>query len=276
MNSIRSRVLAVLETLAIFGLAILLFYQISDIEEIHAWETEVVKQPLVEYGVLLLFILIAVSMLKHDLRQFGFTLHPLKYQLSIFAVCFLPVFALSILLNWVTWQRWPGSALICLVEIGLLGLTARLLRTRPDSPELPLSPLLLLFPVIFIPTTANTAGQGLIHLAGAYLLIAPAEEALFRGFIQSRLNEAFGRAYYTWGIRWGWGLPASALLFGLWHIVLNPLNPASGPQALWTVFAGLIFGIVREKSGSIAAPALLHGVLNYGPQALLFDLISGM
>lgn len=276
MNSIRSRVLAVVETLAIFGLAILLFYQIGDIEEIHTWETEVVKKPLVEYGALLLFILIAVSMLKHDLRQFGFTFQPFKYQLSIFAVCFLPVFALSLLLNWVIWQHWLGSALICLVEIGLLVLTARLLRARPDLPELPLSPWLLLFPVLLIPTAASSAGQALINLAGVYLLIAPAEEALFRGFIQSRLNEAFGKSYCTWGIHWGWGLPVSALLFSVWHIALNPLNPASGPQALWTFFAGLIFGIVREKSGSITAPALLHGVLNYGPQALLFDLISGM
>lgn len=32
----------------------------------------------------------------------------------------------------------------------------------------------------------------------------------------------------------------------------------------WTIFSGLVFGFVREKSGGILAPTLLHGL----PQAI--------
>ena len=32
----------------------------------------------------------------------------------------------------------------------------------------------------------------------------------------------------------------------------------------WTIFSGLVMGFVREKSGSVFAPALLHGI----PQAI--------
>jgi hypothetical protein len=31
--------------------------------------------------------------------------------------------------------------------------------------------------------------------------------------------------------------------------------------------------MVREKSDGVIAPALLHGVINYGPQAALFYLL---
>jgi membrane protease YdiL (CAAX protease family) len=44
------------------------------------------------------------------------------------------------------------------------------------------------------------------------------------------------------------------------------------PHVLWTMFAGLIFGFVREKSEGIIAPVILHGIMNYGPQAILFYL----
>ena len=62
-------------------------------------------------------------------------------------------------------------------------------------------------------------------------------------------------------------------MFGLWHYALNPASASAGPQALWTVFAGPIFGAVREKSGSVFAPALLHGVLNYNPFQLIMAFI---
>jgi membrane protease YdiL (CAAX protease family) len=38
--------------------------------------------------------------------------------------------------------------------------------------------------------------------------------------------------------------------------------------------AGLIFGLAREKSEGILAPTILHGIMNYGPQAALFDLFA--
>jgi membrane protease YdiL (CAAX protease family) len=106
----------------------------------------------------------------------------------------------------------------------------------------------------------------------AYLVIAPVEELLFRGYIQSRLNRAFGRPYRTGGIAWGWGLILTALLFGVWHVAV-PLKPPIWPHALWTLFSGLLFGYLRERSDGIITPSLLHGVMNYGPQALIYELL---
>jgi membrane protease YdiL (CAAX protease family) len=88
-------------------------------------------------------------------------------------------------------------------------------------------------------------------------LVALGEEVLFRGYIQSRLNEAWRQPHDLWGVRWRWGTIITALLFGLWH-VLNPWNPLSGasalawPWGLWTFFLGLILAMyesAREPCG---------------------------
>jgi membrane protease YdiL (CAAX protease family) len=90
------------------------------------------------------------------------------------------------------------------------------------------------------------------------------EEILFRGYFQSRLNEGFGRPFDAGGIRFGVGLVAISLLFGFAH-VLNPFNPFLGHSALdWeagliALQTGLFYGLVREKTGSILAPAVIHG-----------------
>lgn len=89
------------------------------------------------------------------------------------------------------------------------------------------------------------------------------EEVLYRGYYQSRLNAAFGRPLNVGGVRVGLGLIATSLLFGLGHL-LNPFNPFQGSSALdWGAAAvalqtGLFYGILREKTGSILAPALVH------------------
>jgi hypothetical protein len=91
------------------------------------------------------------------------------------------------------------------------------------------------------------------------------EEFLFRGYIQSRLNAAFGSPFQFFGVNWGWGIVIMSLLFGLMHF-LNLGTLAIGNWQLepwwgfWTFFGGLVFGFVREKTSSIAAPTILHGL----------------
>jgi membrane protease YdiL (CAAX protease family) len=101
------------------------------------------------------------------------------------------------------------------------------------------------------------------------LFLGPGEEFLFRGYIQSRLNAAFGRPFSFWGVPWGWGLVIASLLFGFMHI-LNPFNPFHIWWGVWTVFGGLSAGYIREKTGSILPPAILHGL----PQAIASLMIG--
>jgi membrane protease YdiL (CAAX protease family) len=94
----------------------------------------------------------------------------------------------------------------------------------------------------------------------AMLFVGLGEELLFRGYIQTRVTQAFGRPRQVLGVQCGWGLIVAALLFGLSH-VFSPSNPFHMAWGLWTFAFGLVCGYLREKSGNIVASAVAHGVL---------------
>jgi membrane protease YdiL (CAAX protease family) len=66
-------------------------------------------------------------------------------------------------------------------------------------------------------------------------------------------------------VGFGWGLLVTALLFGVFRVLNLPelyagrLDPAWGAGVAAGAW-GLFFGYLREWSGSIVAPALVHGV----------------
>jgi membrane protease YdiL (CAAX protease family) len=94
-----------------------------------------------------------------------------------------------------------------------------------------------------------------------------------RGYFQSRLNQAFGRPLRLFGIQFGAGLIIASLLFGLWHAD-NTYDPAIGLASLswgWAIrssVAGLLFGVIREKTGTLVAPGTAHGLEDAVGQAL--------
>jgi membrane protease YdiL (CAAX protease family) len=104
------------------------------------------------------------------------------------------------------------------------------------------------------------------------------EEFVFRGYYQSRLNQAFGRPFCLFGIQFGVGLFIASLLFGLLH-AFNGYDPAVGfasfdwGWALWTAVGGLFFGVIREKTGTLLAPGIAHGLPDAvgEPMRLLFN-----
>lgn len=99
------------------------------------------------------------------------------------------------------------------------------------------------------------------------------EEFVWRGYLQSRLNQAFGRSYRLWGVQFGPGLIAASLLFGLTH-AFNTYDPAAGKfelawgWALFTTFSGLFFGFIREKTNSLLASSIAHGLPDAVGEAL--------
>src|SRR5205823_5646512 len=93
------------------------------------------------------------------------------------------------------------------------------------------------------------------------------EEIFFRGYIQSRLNQAFGRPFRLLGTQFGLGLLVSSALFGFIH-ALNTVDYFGGRWdfAWWwwpPAFAsGLFYGCLREKTGSVLAGGVHHGLVD--------------
>jgi len=104
------------------------------------------------------------------------------------------------------------------------------------------------------------------------------EEVFHRGYIQSRLNEPFGRPLRFLGVQFGVGLLVSSLLFGFLH-ALNSAGYFQGRFtfawgfAVATACLGLLYGSLRESTGSVLAWAVTHAVVDMMVQVPV--LISG-
>jgi membrane protease YdiL (CAAX protease family) len=91
------------------------------------------------------------------------------------------------------------------------------------------------------------------------------EEVFYRGYIQSRVDVAFGRQWRVLGFKFGVGLIVSSLLFGLVH-ALNTVDYFHGrfdfgwSMGLQSVVVGVFYGLVRSKTGSVVPGAIMHGL----------------
>lgn len=108
-----------------------------------------------------------------------------------------------------------------------------------------------------------------------FVFVGFAEELFFRGYVQSRLNEVFTRKYGgILGVKYQWSqgtLITGVFLFGLPHL-LTGVNPFTGYMRIspalvgitgLACFLGVVFGILREKTGGVILPAVLHGFIDY-------------
>ncbi len=97
------------------------------------------------------------------------------------------------------------------------------------------------------------------------LVVALPEEALFRGYFQTRLQDLFSTRIRLLGVTLS--LPAlviQALLFALLHFFV-----AFDPGRLTVFFPGLVFGWMRSLRGGIGAAIWFHALCN-----LLSEILS--
>lgn len=148
---------------------------------------------------------------------------------------------------------WGGVAVTCVALVFALGLA------------LPLTRRAFLDARHRAGARATILGAALVVPLGTVVF----EEVAFRGVLWGLLEVAHGAV-------WATGL--SAVLFGLWHVLpavdgarqnaptgrvarADLVRRVAGTVA-FTALAGLVFGMLRDLSGSLLAPALLHWGVN--------------
>lgn len=115
--------------------------------------------------------------------------------------------------------------------------------------------LLNLVPGSVIEDAATNDPTLLLGLAAlSVLLVAPAEEFLFRGVVQGRLRRAFGPVA---------AIAGASLLFGSLHLAnytgaLAPIVAAS----LLIASVGAVFGVLYERTDNLVVPIIAHAVYN--------------
>jgi len=104
----------------------------------------------------------------------------------------------------------------------------------------------------------------LLPLVGFHLMRAGLpEEIFFRGYVQGALarRQSFGRG--TGSLGNVQAIAGASALFALTHVAFlaSPFSLYAAGRLL-TFFPGLLFGLLREKTGSIYASALFHALCN--------------
>jgi membrane protease YdiL (CAAX protease family) len=230
------------------------------------WQRRITVWPVAEYLAVVAISLLWLWWTDADVADYGLCWTGIRQQLEATVRCGIP-FSVFALLSFVNWGRF--SVLVSMAAgIAALFLFGYALRKRSAPAVVTVPYMMFVFSIHGI-TSAATG------VAFCLLLLGPAEEVLFRGIIQSRLNLGFGRPYEFFGARWGWGAVITSLLFGLMHVLSVPAllgghwypNWWAGPV---TFCFALPFAYLRERTGGVVAPALLHGF----PQAITFAIRS--
>ena len=226
---------------------------------------------LLVYGLPVVVGLIFIVLSKRDFHSYGLTFRYLDVDLAFVSVWIIPSFLIFIPLKTdsgiysigALTDSLPGVIIEAFMLVAAAVLLKRISKGGGSATRSILAATIVGVFVVLIAVPALFQADVrwpvvLLSFMSSFVFVGPCEEILFRGFIQSRLNEAFGRPYRLLGINWGVGLIIASLLFGLLHISRGYIDVAT------CVALGFVLGLAREKTGTIIAPAILHGAMDFG------------
>lgn len=87
-------------------------------------------------------------------------------------------------------------------------------------------------------------------------VVALPEEFFYRGYLQARLKAAWPRGARVFGVTVGPAFLLTALLFALGHLAVFQVS------RLAVFFPALLFGYLRERTGTVLGCTLLHAIFN--------------
>lgn len=272
--STRTKILTTLEILTVFVIFVVLRITLAPTRVVQ-WELRNL-----EWTFTLMILFVAVTALvilltRRKWSEYGVSGANWQTNLDIGMKAFLVSF-IPLGLGWAGAERLGldplqigGGAYIALLEIaGIAVLLWVLNRQKPvqnGRRNLITILVLLLIPIVAAFAMGRLSVVVISTVIWQFVFSGFGEEFTFRGYFQSRLNQAFGRPLKLFGVQFGIGLIVSSLLFGFWH-AFNTYDPAVGISsfawgwALSTFWGGLFFGVIREKTGTLLAPGLAHGL----------------
>jgi membrane protease YdiL (CAAX protease family) len=98
---------------------------------------------------------------------------------------------------------------------------------------------------------------------GQLVVIALPEEAFYRGYLQSRLDDAWAPRVRIFGAQVGPALFVASAIFALGHMAT-----IHQPARLAVFFPSLLFGWLRARTGGIGASLFFHAACNLFSEAL--------
>lgn len=113
------------------------------------------------------------------------------------------------------------------------------------------------------PFSFRAALPDLEEALGQVFVIALPEEAFYRGFVQTRMDELLPRRVSILGLPIGTSIVVTSAVFALCHLLTIP-----SPARLAVFFPSLLFGALRAREGGVGAAVLFHASCNLLSAAL--------
>jgi membrane protease YdiL (CAAX protease family) len=92
---------------------------------------------------------------------------------------------------------------------------------------------------------------------GQLVIIALPEEAFYRGYLQTRIDDAFTTRVRILGATVGPGILIASVVFALGHVAT-----IRDPSRLAVFFPALVFGWLRARTGGVGASIAFHALCN--------------
>ncbi len=165
-----------------------------------------------------------------DYRDYGVSLRTWKQDLKLFAILF--------------------GLILPLFTLGYIGFSELLVRLPPDLSK-------LLAPYVGVPHFHPRLPDRFPEwVVDQLFVVALPEEFFYRGYLQTRLRDQWPEGRTFLGARLGKAFWVTAILFALGHLAIFQV------WRLGVFFPALLFGWMREKTGSVIGAAVLHACCN--------------
>lgn len=162
--------------------------------------------------------------------------------------------------------RWFAllAAIIGPVYFGLYWVGAEALQFLPPELARYISPLQ--GTPHFVPRLPPRFGEWVIDQV---FVTALPEEFFYRGYLQTRLRDAWPRGRLFLGVRLGPSFWLTAALFALGHLAIFEV------YRLYVFIPALLFAYLRERTGTVMGAALLHAAANLFQRFLEVSFFGG-
>jgi membrane protease YdiL (CAAX protease family) len=106
--------------------------------------------------------------------------------------------------------------------------------------------------------------DALNEVAGQLIIIAVPEEAFYRGYLQTRLDDVWAPRVRVLGANVGPSLLVASAVFALGHLATKP-----DPGRLAVFFPSLVFGWLRARTRGVGASIAFHAACNLFSEMLM-------
>jgi membrane protease YdiL (CAAX protease family) len=143
----------------------------------------------------------------------------------------------------------------------------RLIKSAGTEVSLALALSAVVFPLFWVgyvewwspqePFRAAPLGTVADEALGQLLVIALPEEAFYRGYLQTSLDDVWPPRFRLLGAWLGPGVIVTSVIFALGHVATEV-----HPNRLAVFFPSLLFGYLRQRRGGIGCAAAFHAFCN--------------